>query len=640
MRANEEAMTDYATVLSRGMDHLLAQQHADGRWYGPMYSNCAMEADDLLLREFLGIRTPEITEATARWLRYQQGSDGAWVHSPGGPGNLSTTIEAYLALRIAGDEPNEPHMVRAAEYCRRSGGIRSSRTGTRFWLALFGQWPWSEVPVMLPEQLFVPARSPFSIYAFAGWSRIALVPLAIVCAHRPVCPLSFKVDELLGGSADIASSRRAPGAAAFALVDKWLHRYERHPLRRLRGRALRASEQWLLKHQEADGTWLGVHPVSLFGVLALHAAGFAADDPVMKAALAGLDGFAVEASTPAGPARRIAACPGPVWDTALAVLALTDGGLPGDHEALQRAAGWLLEKEVRVPGDWAIRRPALTAGAWSFAPELNNYPDCDDSAAVILALQRVKFAPGSSARAQVEEASQRGVAWLLGMQSRAGGWATYDPGDVSRVTRAIANQPFNDYGPVIDPAWGGDLTGHVVETLGRQGLGADPRVIRGVRWLLDIQEKDGSWYGRWGTNYVYGTGAVVPALVAAGVVADSPAVVRAIQWLTEHQDPDGGWGEDCRSYDDSKWRGRGESTPSQTAWALLAFHAAGVAADDPRVRRGLDWLAEHQAADGGWEETVFTGVGHPGELFFGYPMYAEVFPLMAIGRYLAPPSGS
>ena len=623
-------MNEYRDVLTRGVRHLIEQQHPDGHWYAPMYSSAAIEADDLLLREILGIRTDAITEMTARWLRHEQGTDGSWPDYYGGPGNVSATIEAYLALRIAGDPPSAPHMTRAAGYCQRVGGIQKCRTGTKIWLALLGQAPWESVPVMAPEQLFTPSRFSLSVYGFAVWSRVALVPLTIVSSMRTVHPVPFAVPELNGDPGAIAAGPPL-ATRAFAVADKVMQRYHRHPLPPLRRRALKLAEQWVLQHQEANGSWLSVHAQTVFGILALHSLGYTAAHPAMKAALAGFDEFGVVEQLPDGPARRIAVCPSHVWDTALAVMALADAGLPADHLALTRAAGWLLAQEAHVPGDWAIERPALAPGGWPFAAGGQGYPDFDDTAAVIRALQLVE---AGDRTADTERARHRGLAWLCGLQSRAGGWATYETGKVTRLSRLIAGLPFNDFGPVLDPPWGGDVTGHVLETLGHEGLAGSGHADRAIQWLVGAQEPDGSWYGRWGTNYVYGTGAAVTGLVTAGVDPSSKLVTRAIEWFSRHQNPDGGWGEDCRSYVDPAFKGQGTSTASQTAWGLLALQASGADASDSRVVRALDWLASRQAPDGSWAEDEWTGVAHPGELFFRYPMYPVAFPLMAIGRYV------
>jgi squalene-hopene/tetraprenyl-beta-curcumene cyclase len=630
-------MSEYRDVLDRGVRYLLAQQYPDGHWYAPMYSTSSIEADDLILREFLGIRTAAVTEMTARWLRHEQGADGSWHDYYGGPGNVSATIEAYLALRIAGDLPSAPHMARAADYCRRAGGIQKCRTGTRLWLALLGQIPWGSVPAMAPEQLFTPSRSSLSIYGFAVWARVALVPLTIISSVRPVHPVPFTVPELNGDPGTGAASRSL-ASRALAAAMKVSQAYHLHPLPPLRRRALKLAEQWVLRHQESDGSWLGVHALTVFGLLALHSLGYAKDQPAMKAALARFEEFGVTEQLPDGPGRRIAVCPSHVWDTALAVIALADAGVPTEDPALTRAAGWLLSQESRAPGDWAIGQPGVAPGGWPFAAGCQGYPDFDDTAAVLRVLQLVE---ATDRKADTVQARKRGTAWLLGLQSQAGGWATYEAGKVTRLSQLIAGLPFNDFGPVLDPPWGGDVTGHVLETLGYEGLAGSGQADRAIAWLASVQEPDGSWFGRWGTNYVYGTSAAVVGLVSAGTDPGSKVVTRAVEWFSRHQNPDGGWGEDCRSYAEPATSGQGTSTASQTAWVRLALHAAGASASDPRVVRALDWLASRQAPDGSWPEDEFTGVAHPGELFFRYPMYPVAFPLMAIGRYLstAPEAG-
>jgi squalene-hopene/tetraprenyl-beta-curcumene cyclase len=352
------------------------------------------------------------------------------------------------------------------------------------------------------------------------------------------------------------------------------------------------------------------------------------------------------------------ACQSPVWDTVLAMIALADAGLPADHPALARAAGWLLAEEITGPGDWQVRRPALAPGGWAFEFDNDNYPDIDDTAEVVLALRRVRLsrspapgdgsagalpppsrppAPGDGSAAgpppgpdaRRKAAISRGLAWITGMASADGGWAAFDADNTSRL---VAKLPFCDFGAVTDPP-SADVTAHVVEALAAAGQAGSRAARRGVVWLLRAQEADGSWFGRWGANYVYGTGAVVPALIAAGVLPGKPAIRRAVAWLEEHQNPDGGWGEDMRSYDDQSLAGRGVSTASQTAWALLALLAAGGAG--PAVDAGIRWLAEHQRSDGNWDEPQFTGTGFPRDFYLNYHIYRLVFPVSALGRYLA-----
>jgi squalene-hopene/tetraprenyl-beta-curcumene cyclase len=363
----------------------------------------------------------------------------------------------------------------------------------------------------------------------------------------------------------------------------------------------------------------------VYSLIALHLDGRPLDHPAMVAGIAGLDGFLVREETESGPVRRLEACQSPVWDTALAVTALLDAGVAGDDPAILRATDWLLAEEIRVKGDWSVRRPRLEPGGWAFEFANDNYPDTDDTAEIVLGLRRVRH-PAPDA---VREAVDRGVAWLVGMQSRDGGWGAFDADNTRTLPTRL---PFCDFGAVVDPP-SADVTAHVVEMLGALGLADGEPSRRGVRWLLDHQEADGSWFGRWGANHVYGTGAAVPALVAAGVAPAAPPIRRAVRWLVQHANDDGGWGEDLRSYADPEWIGRGTSTASQTAWALLALLAAGE--DGPAVERGARWLADTQRPDGGWDEPEFTGTGFPGDFYINYHLYRIVFPISALGRYLA-----
>jgi squalene-hopene/tetraprenyl-beta-curcumene cyclase len=610
-------VTTPATALERGRDALLAMQHPDGWWKGVLDTNVTMDAEDLLLRQFLGVLTPAQASATAAWIRSQQRDDGTWATFHGGPADLSTTVEAYTALRLAGDPADAAHLEKARAFILEHGGIERTRIFTRLWLALFGVWPWAALPALPPEVILLPRRFPLNIYDFACWARQTIVPLTVVSALRPVRPLPFDLDELFAGSAPRRRSSLRTWGGRFEALDRLLHRYERRPSARLRRRALAEAEQWIVDRQEADGSWGGIQPPWVYSMIALSLRGYALDHPVMRAGFDGLDAFTVyEDGT-----RRLEACQSPVWDTAWAVLALSDAGVAADDEQLVRAAGWLLDEEIRVTGDWSVRRPALPPGGWAFEFANDNYPDVDDTSEVVLALRRVIHSGAA-------DAIDRGVAWTLGMQCRDGGWAAFDVDNTRDLCRRL---PFCDFGEVIDPP-SADVTAHMVEmlaVLGRRGAPLD----RGVDWLWAAQEDDGSWFGRWGANHVYGTGAAVPALVAAGVPADDLRLRRAISWLTGHQNAAGGWGEDLRSYDDVSWRGRGRSTPSQTAWALLALLAVGDRGD--ATRRGVDYLAGAQRADGTWDEPEFTGTGFPGDFYINYHLYRQVFPVMALGRYVS-----
>jgi squalene-hopene/tetraprenyl-beta-curcumene cyclase len=613
-----------AATLAAAIGHLRSRQHRAGYWKGELATNVTMDAEDLLLREFLGIRTDRVTEESARWIRSQQQAGGHWVQFAGGPPELSTTVEAWVALRLAGDAPDAPHMAAAAAYVRSAGGVEATRVFTRIWLALFGLWSWDELPELPPEMIFFPRWFPLNIYDFACWARQTIVPLTIVGSRKPVRSMPFGIDELRSGAYTLPKAPLMSWTALFRGLDRVLHRYARHPHRRLRRRAERRAEAWILARQEADGGWGGIQPPWVYSLMALHLLGRPLDDPVIAKGIAGLDGFTIREKTDQGWVRRLEACQSPVWDTALALTAMLDAGVADDDPAVLGAADWLLAEEIRVTGDWSVRRRTVAPGGWAFEFANDVYPDTDDTAEIVLALRRVAHPDHAALRGAVV----RGVTWMEGMQSRDGGWGAFDADNTSALPTKL---PFCDFGEVVDPP-SADVTAHIVEALAAEGRADDDRVRRGVAWLTRAQEPDGSWFGRWGANYVYGTGAAVPALVATGVETADPRVVRAVTWLVEHQNTDGGWGEDLRSYVDRSWAGRGTSTPSQTAWALLAL----LAGDGPGdvIDRGVAYLVNTQRPDGGWDEEQFTGTGFPGDFYINYHLYRIVFPISALGRYV------
>ncbi len=501
-----------------------------------------------------------------------------------------------------------------------SGGIEGSRIFTRIWLALFGVVSWDTLPALPPEVIFLPSWFPLNPYDFGCWARQTIVPLCVVAAHQPVRRLGFELDALRTGAPPAPPAPLWSWAGGFQRLDRLLHAYERRPLGPLRQLALRQCAEWIVRRQEADGSWGGIQPPWVYSMMALRLLGYPLDHPVLRRGIEGLERFSiVENGT-----RRLEACQSPVWDTCLSVLALADAGLAPDHPALCRAADWLLAKECRVRGDWSVRRPDLEPGGWAFEFENLNYPDLDDTAEVAMALRRVAHPEPE----RIEAAVSRAVQWALGMQSRDGGWGAFDVDN----TRSLCGElPFCDFGEVIDPP-SADVTAHVLEMLAEEGRADDPRVRRGLEWLLREQEADGAWFGRWGANLTYGSGAAVPALRALGLAAEHPAIRRCVDWLAAHRNEDGGFGEDLRGYVDPSWRGRGESTASQTAWALLALLAAGESG--ALVEGGVRWLAERQREDGGWDEPQFTGTGFPGDFYINYELYRLCFPVMALGRFL------
>jgi len=567
---------------------LLELQHADGYWVGELESNVTMTAQHLFWHHVLGLRTAELDRKIARELLARQREDGTWAIWFDGPGDLSTTVEAYAALKLAGADPGP----RAREFIRSRGGIAKTRIFTKCFLALLGQWPWQRVTPIPVELVLFPPSAPFSIYNFSCWARGTFVPLAACRALRPVRHAGIDLREI--GAKPGETRRPVPPG----------------PLRKA---ALGEAERWVRAHQEADGSWGGIQPPWVWSILMLAALGHGFEDETLRRAVEGWEGFTIDE----GDRLRPEACQSPVWDTGLAVLALRDSGLGPEHPALVRAADWLLQEEVTVAGDWAVRKPELGPGGWAFEFQNDLYPDVDDTAVVALALRRCH---------RGHDAVDRGLAWTAGMQSRSGGWGAFD---VDNEAYWLYKLPFCDFGKVTDEP-SADVSAHALEALAPEA-GFDDQVRRGLDWLLREQEADGSWFGRWGVNHVYGTGAALPALEAVGIEPGHRAFRRAVAWLDSVQNEDGGFGEDIRSYADRGWRGRGTSTPSQTAWALLAYVAADEAGSQA-ARRAAEWLCRTQQANGDWEEAHFTGTGFPLDFMIRYHLYRLHFPLLALGR--------
>lgn len=609
-------------TLDRAVGRLLDLQLPTGAWKGELETNVTMDAEDMMLRVFLGIDTAETREQTARWIRSQQRADGTWATFAGGPGDLSTTVEAWIALRMAGDKPSAEHMAAAREFIVSAGGLEQTRVFTRIWCALFGWWEWTDLPAMPPELMYLGKKLPLNVYSWGCWARQTIVPLTVVCTLRPKRRMKWDLSEISGSSAALSRPEPAEGKTFFNRLDSGLHVYHRHAIGPVRRNALRRAAEWIIARQEADGGWGGIQPPWVYSILALHTLGYPLDHPVLKSAIDGLEGFVIHEDTSDGPVRRLEACQSPVWDTGLALNALLDAGVDPRDPALRRAADWLIDEQITAPGDWVEQRPKLPPGGWAFEYANDNYPDTDDSAIIVMGLNRVITTRGPVQ----EQAVSRGTAWTAGMQSSDGGWGAFDADNTSGWP---AKLPFCDFGAVTDPP-SADVTAHVVEMLAAVGRSRGARCQRGVQWLLDHQEPDGSWFGRWGANHVYGTGAVVPALVAAGIDPGAGPIRAAVHWLEDHQNADGGWGEDLRSYDDPAWIGRGDSTPSQTAWALMALVAAGEFG--ATLARGVDYLAETQRPEGDWAEDRFTGTGFPGDFYIAYHLYRLIFPVWALGR--------
>ena len=652
----DELASRVREALARTQARFFQTQRPEGYWIGELESNPTMEAEHVMLARFMGADDDGRIPLVAEDIRRRQSPDGSWRMYYGAPGDLSTSIECYFALKLAGDAADAPHMARAREFILGAGGVPKARVFTKIWLALFGQWDWSATPSMPPEMMLLPKRAPLNIHRFASWARATIVPMTIILTLNPTRPPRPEegVAELYpGGRANYALTRWKTSPFSLQggalLADRLLRLYRKLPFTPGRKMALRAAEEWIIAHQEADGSWGGIQPPWVYSLIALSALGYPLDHPAVAK---GMEGFGGEWSVPSddGEAMRVQACLSPVWDTCLAMTGLLDSGVPPDHPSIRRAAQWLLDREVRTKGDWAIQRPGLEPSGWAFEFHNDNYPDIDDSAIIVTDLARTRFADEAGEEAR-EAAIRRAAAWLAGMQSSNGGWAAFDRDNDSRY---LASIPFADFGELLDPP-SVDVTAHVLEMCGELGYERDhPAVRRGLAYLWREQELDGAWFGRWGVNYIYGTAAVLPALEALGEDMLQPRVRKAVEWLLSRRNADGGWGESCASYVDPSLRGRGESAASQTSWALIALIAAGEAESDA-VRGGVEFLLDRQREDGEWDEPQFTGCGFPGygpgdkpdarkpanaqgpelsaAFMIKYHLYRNYFPLWALGRY-------
>ncbi|MCZ6708185.1 MAG: squalene--hopene cyclase [Chloroflexi bacterium] len=608
---------------------LLEDQHPEGFWWGELESNTSITSEYLLLTHHLGIGDPERWAEIAAYLRGKQSAEGYWSQYYEGPGDISTTIETYFALKLAGEDPGAPHMVRAREWILAQGGIAKARVFTKLWLALFGQYDWDRLPVMPAWINLLPTWFPINLYEFASWARATIVGVTVIFATRPVAtlPAGAGVQELWRDPSERRQfavsrpSRQVSWGGFFYGLDKVLRFLDRNHIRPFQRRSLVTAERWLVDRQEADGAWAGIQPPWVYAILALRSLGYPLDHPVIQKALQGFERFTWrEKGT-----LRTESCQSPVWDTGLAAIALLDSGLAADHPALTKSAEWLLQEQVFSGGDWQIKNPHTPPGGWAFEFDNDVYPDVDDTAVVMIALDGIALSDEARKRRAVEE----GTRWMLSMQCGDGGWGAFD---VENTKQFLTQIPFADFGEVLDPPTA-DVTAHALEFLGRMGYrGEYPPAARALAFLYALQEPDGSWWGRWGVNYIYGLGAVLPALAELGESMTQPAVRKAVGWLRAHQLPDGGWGESCDSYADPTLAGAGPSTPSQTAWALLALIAAGEAGSE-EAARGVRYLIDRQRSDGTWDEPEFTGTGFPGDFMINYHLYRHYFPLMALGRY-------
>lgn len=606
-------------ALDLAVQWLLARQDAEGWWCGELETNVTMTAEHILLLRFLGLSLEHIKDGATRHILSNQRADGSWALYFDAPADLSTTIEAYVALKVLGLAPEHEAMQRARRVIYQQGGVVKARVFTKIWLALFGQYPWSGVPSLPPELVYLPPNVPLNLYDFACWARGTIAPLLLVISRRPVRSLGCEVSELVvPGSEGLLT--RVPGSGVFWWLDKVLKLYEALPWQPGRARARRRVVEWIVERQEADGSWGGIQPPWVYSLIALHLEGMALDHPVMRRGIEGLEGFVLVDDESGW---RFQACMSPVWDTAWALLALRRAGIEAEHPGVQRAVRWLLREQISAGGDWQVRCADIPCGGWAFEFENDIYPDIDDTAIVVLALLE------AGAENEAREPIARAARWVLAMRSRNGAWGAFDKDNTRELVYKL---PFADFGALLDPP-SEDVTAHVLEMLAYLEAPGREQVIQvALKYLRKMQRSDGAWFGRWGVNYIYGTWCVISALAVLSErgYAVQDMLEKGAEWLLGCQNEDGGWGESCYSYEDSSFAGVGKSTPSQTAWAVLALQAAGFGQHEA-CQLGLFYLQETQVG-GTWEEREHTGTGFPRDFYINYHLYRHVFPTMALAN--------
>jgi squalene-hopene/tetraprenyl-beta-curcumene cyclase len=607
--------------LDRGIDQattaLCAAQRTDGSWRGHTEMGVTTTIQDIFQRHYLGVLDADDLGRSANYVRNRQRSDGGWAKSWDGDAELSPSIESYMLMRLAGDQPDDAHMLQAAAVIRDLGGRgRAQSFPTKLWLAVLGQISWNDLHPIPIEILLFPERSMLGLNAFAAWIRQLIVVGSLMSRHRPVAPVDFRTTELVAEDA-----ARAQGLDAFDALDPLLHLARLRPSPFLKPRAEARAERWLLRHQDDAGYWCGGFS---FAPIGLRLLGYPLEHPVVRVALEAIDALAVRS----GDERFVQPLLSDVGDTLLATRALGCAGLGPDEPPMHAARRFLLAAECRHAGDWKNDRPTLEAGAWAF--EVGNYwfPDCDDTAWAVESLTLASGPDDGAAAAAIA----RGVAWLVGMQCRSGGWGAFSADNTSTLPAAL----FNRSGPVTDPPTP-DVTAHVVEALVPQ-LGPEAASIRRARdWLLGCQEPEGSWPSGWYVNHVHGTSSVIAALVRAGMSPSHASIERALQWLRAGQNRDGGWGESFRSYTD-RTLGAADSTPTQTAWAVLGQVVVDPAHDS--VRRGVEYLLRTQRPDGRWREDRFTAAALAPLYDIRYTLQSElIYPLHALAAYRSTQQG-
>jgi squalene-hopene/tetraprenyl-beta-curcumene cyclase len=619
-------------AIAKSQNHLLSIQNPAGYWWSELESNVSITAEVVLLHKIWGTNSQRPLHKAETYLRSQQRQHGGWELFYGDGGELSVSVEAYMALRLLGVSASDPAMLRARDFILQRGGISKTRIFTKFHLALIGCYNWRGIPSIPPAIMLLPDAFPFNIYELSSWARSSTVPLLIVFDDKPIYQIdsAITLNELYVEAADqiqFELPRSGDWTDLFITLDDAFKLAENLNLMPLRSEGIKAAEKWILERQEATGDWGGIIPAMLNSMLALKSLNYDVNDPIVVRGLQAIDNFAIETED----SYRIQPCVSPIWDTAWAIRGLIESGLAADHPAVVKAGEFLLDKQILDYGDWAVKNHQGKPGAWAFEFENRYYPDVDDSAVVVMALQITKL-PNEKLK---QQAIARAINWIASMQCQAGGWAAFDLNNNQDWLNLV---PYGDLKAMIDPNTA-DVTARVLEMLGECKQSIDTQSFeKALVYLINEQEPDGSWFGRWGVNYIYGTSGVLSAFALVAPQTHQKSIERGATWLLGCQNPDGGWGETCRSYNDPSLKGKGKSTASQTAWAIIGLIAAGEATGKialPAIEKGINYLLATQQSDGTWDESEFTGTGFPGHFYLKYHLYQQYFPLIALGRYQA-----
>ncbi len=617
-------------AIDRSQRHLLNLQKPEGYWVGELMVDSTLVSDMLAYHHWNGEVDPDWQRKAVNHIFSMQLPDGGWNIYYGGPAEVNATIKGYLALKLAGVPATDPRMLRAREVALNLGGVPRMNTFSKLYLALLGLFPWDYVPTIPCEIILIGKWFHVNFHEMSSWSRSMLVPLAIINHFKPTRPLRSNVDldELYPEGMHARDLALPPDPQFFTWrnlflwLDK-LHKFvENNKLRPFRNRALKKAEQWMIERFEGSNGLAAIFPAMLNALIALKALGYPDDHPQVLRAERELKNLEHETEHSV----RIEPCFSPVWDTAIVAIALTESGVPATHPALKKAGQWLVDKEIRFRGDWQYKNPIdVEPSGWVFEFDNKWNPDVDDTAMVLLALRRLQTDDPAGKQA----AFRRGLNWMLAFQCKDGGWGAFDKDCTKNILEKV---PFADHNAMLDPECA-DITARILELLGEEKFTVDhSQVQKALQFIQEHQESDGTWYGRWGVNYIYGTWQVLRGLKSMGLNMHQPWLIRARNWFESVQHADGGWGERCNTYDDPVFKGQGPSTASQTAWAVMALCTFDEPSR-PSLIRGIEYLIRTQNADGSWSEAETTGTGFPRVFYLKYDMYRNAWPLLALANY-------